>query len=95
MGAQGKTTIDFGAHPGAADASVTVTGQSGILAASSLAEAWLFPEATANHSIDEHVVDGPMVFACEIVDGVGFTIRATARNPGNLYGLYSVGWVWN
>lgn len=96
MSASGTTTVDFGAHPGASDATVTITGQTGILSGS-LVEAWLMPtSATADHSTDEHVVDGPEVFAADVVAGTGFTIRATAaRNPGGrLYGQFRVGWVW-
>ena len=49
MGAQGSTTLTFGAFPGGSDASVTVTGQAGILAGS-LVEAWILPAATADHT---------------------------------------------
>ncbi len=75
MGAQGTTTIDFGAFPGASDATAVVTGQVGILS-SSLAEAWIFPVDTADHTADEHMVETFKVFATDIVAGVGFTIRA-------------------
>jgi hypothetical protein len=82
MGAQGKTTIDFGAFPGKADASVDVTGQAGILAASSLVEAWLYPQDTGTpgtntfHTEDEHLAVAMRVQAGQVVDGVGFTIKA-------------------
>lgn len=79
MGAQGTTTIDFGAFPGASDASVTVTGQAGITAGS-LVEAWLFPAATADHSADEHVVETLKVLAGNVVAGTGFTIYALNTN---------------
>src|SRR5574343_373431 len=91
----GVTTIDFGAHPGATDATATVTGQTGIDGTSRV-EAWLCPtSATADHSTDEHVVDGPLVFSCDVVNGTFFTIRAQARNPGCLTGTWRVGWVWH
>ena len=73
MGAQGTTTLNFGAFPGASDASVAVTGQAGIIAGS-LAEAWLSPVATADHSADEHLVETVRVVAGNIVPGTGFTI---------------------
>jgi len=82
VGAQGKTTIDFGAFPGKADASVAVTGQTGILTATSLVEAWLFPQDTGTpgtatfHTADEHLAVAMRVQAGQIVDGVGFTIKA-------------------
>ena len=73
MGAQGTALLDFGAFPGASDASVTVTGQGSILAGS-LVEAWIYPVDTADHSSTEHMVETIRVFAADIVAGTGFTI---------------------
>jgi len=73
MGAQGTTTLDFGAFPGGSDASVAVTGQTGILSGS-LVEAWLFPAATTDHTSDEHLVESLKVSAGNIVAGTGFTV---------------------
>lgn len=75
MGAQGNTTIDFGAFPGASDASATVTGQAGIVAGSCV-EAWIRGEASADHSSDEHLLETIKVLAMDIVAGTGFTIKA-------------------
>lgn len=73
MGASGTATLDFGTFPGKSDASVAVTGQAGIVSGS-LAEAWIRPEATADHSADEHMVETLKVFAANIIAGTGFTI---------------------
>lgn len=79
MGAQGTAVLDFGAFPGATDASVVITGQSGILAGS-LVEAWLLPADTGSagtptfHSADEHMLVRMNVFARNIVAGTGFSI---------------------
>lgn len=73
MGAQGTATLDFGAFPGKSDASVAVTGQAGIVAGS-LAEAWIRPVDTVDHSADEHMLETLKVIAASIVAGVGFTI---------------------
>ena len=73
MAASGTATLDFGAFPGASDASVAVTGQAAIVAGS-LVEAWIRPEATADHSADEHMLETLKVFAANIVAGTGFTI---------------------
>ena len=78
MGAQGTTTVDFGAFPGSADASVAVA-QAGI-GAGSLAEAWIWPVATADHTADEHLVEPLKVFAHSIVAGVGFSITVLSDN---------------
>jgi hypothetical protein len=75
MGAQGTTSIDFGAFPGKSDASVAVTGQAAIVAGS-LVEAWIRPVATADHTADEHMLETIKVFAGNIVAATGFTIYA-------------------
>ena len=78
----GTTTIDFGAFPGASDASVTVTGQTGILSGS-IVQAWLIPVATADHTADEHMVETIKVVAGNIAAGTGFTIYAFNTNTLN------------
>lgn len=95
MGAQGTATLDFGASTQRSEsASVAVTGQAGILSASSLVEAWISLEtATAEHSTDEHQMDPPRVQAGTIVNATGFTIYGFADPP--VYGTWTVNWVWN
>ena len=80
MGAQGTALLDFGAFPGKSDASVAVTGQTGILAGS-LIEAWLIPADTADHKADEHLVETIRVMAATIVVGTGFTIYGVNISP--------------
>jgi hypothetical protein len=62
VGAQGTTTIDFGAFPGAVEAQADVTGQTGLVS-TSLIEAWVFPVTTADHSADEHLCERLRVMA--------------------------------
>lgn len=102
--AQGTALLDFGAFPGKSDASIAVTGQGSILA-SSLVEAYLFPDTTADHTADEHMVETLKVSVpkTSIVAGTGFTIygvnAGTLNDPqGNgtrIWGKWNVGWVWN
>lgn len=73
MGAQGTTTIDFGAWPGKPVTSVDVTGQTGI-GTGSLVEVWILPADTSDHTSDEHLVDPPIVRAGPPVAATGFTI---------------------
>lgn len=75
----GVTTIDFGAFPGSPDASVTITGQAGILAGSKV-KAWIIATATADHSADEHWLESISVMAGNIVAATGFTIYARNTN---------------
>lgn len=101
MGAKGTALLDFGAFPGKSDASVEVTGQAGILSGSAV-EAWLRPAATADHSIEEHMVETLNVIAGNIVASTGFTIygfNTSQLSSGGigtrLYGKWTVAWVWN
>lgn len=97
---QGTTTINFGAFPGALDASVTITGG----ATGTLGEAWIVPVATADHSVDEHILAAPTIRAAA-PSGGNLTIYgvaqsgegAGARNASapRCYGLWTVGWVTN
>lgn len=92
--ATGTATLNFGAFPGALDASVAVTGQAAIVAGS-LVEAWVRPEATVEHTADEHIVDPPRVVAGSIVAGTGFTIYGFTTNNKNHFGRYTVAWAWS
>lgn len=100
MGAQTSVSLNFGAYPGAHSATVDVTGQTGFTAAS-LAEAWIVPVATADHSADEHRLEELDVKAAYQADG---TIRifgehcgrgSRSQNGHNLHGIFNVGVVWN
>ena len=110
MGAQGTATLNFGAFPGSQEAKVVITGQTGILAGS-LASAWVLPATTADHSIDEHLVDPIRVTVGNVVAGTGFTIYGFPADiqtfgqktlagglpdqQADLYGAYNIAWVWN
>lgn len=75
MGAQGTATLDFGVFPGASDAFVDVASV-GVLT-TSLVEAWIRPEATNDHTADEHMVETLKVFGvCTVND----TIRIYGLN---------------
>ena len=72
MPGQGTVLLDFGTFPGASDASVSVAAPA--IGAGSLAEAWIFPAATSDHTADEHMVETIKVFAGGVQAGVGFTV---------------------
>jgi hypothetical protein len=94
MASQGVATVDFGAFPGGPEASITVTGQTGILSTSQV-EAWVRcePAGTTDHSMDEHFVENLEVRAGNINPGVGFDIRVYCT-LGTTYGQFSINWVW-
>lgn len=94
MGAQGTADLDFGAFPGKTDATVTVTGEAGIVAGS-LVEAWLRPVDTADHKAEEHTLNQVAVTAGNIVAGTGFTIYGITTDTLRSYGVWKVAWVWN
>ena len=106
----GSGEIDFGGHPGSAQAELVIGGQAGIVAGS-IVEAWIVAKATADHSADEHFADPPRLIAGAIVPGTGFTIAGFARDPVRVssalvrgkqvtkspqrcYGRWSVQWRW-
>lgn len=81
-GGVGTTLLDFGAFPGASDASTAIIGQSAITTGS-IVEAWVYPRATADHSADEHMVETLKVMAGNIAPGTGFTIYGLNTNQIN------------
>ena len=90
----GTATINFGAHPGSNEASVTVTGLTTI-SATSKAEAWVMADDTsANHTAADHKYFP--VFASLTCGtptaGTGFTIYA--RSIEKLSGAWTVRYVW-
>jgi hypothetical protein len=93
MAASGTTTINFGAvgsinH----NPTVAITGQTSILSGS-LVEAWIWPVATSDHTVDEHTYDVIKVTARDVVAGTGFTIFGECLQ-GIAYGSYTVAWAW-
>lgn len=94
MATTGSATLDFGASTlaNSIDTSVAVTGQAAILAASQ-AEAWIMGAVTADHSEDEHLIEGITVKCGVPSAGVGFTIYGFCDSP--TYGQFTVQWVWN
>jgi hypothetical protein len=79
MPASGTTTINFGAFPGASDVTLDVA-TAGVVASSKV-EAWIQPVATADHSIDEHVVETIRAVGYYLSDG---NIRIRAFNTSQL-----------
>lgn len=75
----GTALVDFGAFPGASDASLAITGKTDILGTSRV-EAWILPADTADHTADEHLVETISVKAHSPVAGVGFTISMQNTN---------------
>lgn len=54
MGAQGTATLDFGAFPGSSVTSVDVVA-TGVISTSAV-EAWIRPVASADHTVEDHVI---------------------------------------
>jgi hypothetical protein len=91
----GVAEIDFGAWPGANEASVAVTGQGEITPQAS-AEAWLMADdTTTDHDANDHRYASILMgLTCGTpTDGVGFTIYA--RSLEKLTGAFKVRWVWS
>ena len=101
MGASGQSTVDLGAFPGKDMGFLLVTGQTGFVASSEL-EAWVMPVATADHSVEEHMVETIKATATYFADGqfllwIINTNQVTNRDGPSpmIWGRWNVGWVWN
>jgi hypothetical protein len=92
MANTGLAELDFGSYPGDTNITQTVTGQTAIVAGSVI-EVYIEPKDTADHTIDEHIIEAPRVFAGLIVAGVGFSIYGMAIDDF-AYGKWNVRWVW-
>jgi hypothetical protein len=90
----GTIEIDFGASP-VNEASVAVTGQTGILA-SSIAEAVIMGRSTVDNTVIDHEFAAIAIrLSCsEPSAGVGFTIKAFCL-VGHVTGKFSVNWRWS
>lgn len=92
MATTGTATLDFGT--GNQLTTVTVTGQTGILAGSKV-EAYVMADTSADHNEDEHLLmQSITVFAVpvsQIVAGTSFVIQAFSDQL--LYGRFTINWV--
>jgi len=90
----GTVTLDFGVTP-ASEASVVVTGQTGILSTTRV-RVWAAEAATAENDADEHDMAGIFLrlVPAAIVADVGFTINATSF-VGLIAGTLIIQYVWS
>ena len=95
MGAVGTAVLDFGAEPGATEATVAVAGQAGILATSSV-EAWIQGATSANNTVADHLVAAALLKVTPGIPtaGVGFTLYGDTL-AGLAAGQFTVQWVWD
>lgn len=92
--ATGTATLDFGAHPGANEASVVITGQ-GTISATSKADAFVMGDNTStDHTASDHrYFESFANLTCGTpTAATGFTIYA--RSLEKLTGAWTVNWVW-
>ena len=91
---QGTATLDFGAHPGLNEASVTVTGQASILATSKAEAYFMGDDTSSNHTASDHKYAPVFIdLTCGTpTAATGFTIygRSTHKMTGN----WAVRYVW-
>ncbi len=87
----GDAVLDFGATP-SAEATVTVTGQAGVLSTSTV-DAFFQGSSTADNSLTDHrfAAVALKLLVADIVDGVGFTVYATSI-AGLATGTFNLKW---
>lgn len=90
MAEVGEGTIDFGTS---GETNVTMSVVRPEMLAGSHVEAYLFPRDTADHTVDEHIIDGPLIYAHDISAGVGFSVSGVSRNGDVLFGAWTFRWV--
>ncbi len=93
MSGQGSVEIDFGSGNGSNEASVAVTGLTGILSTNA-AEAFIMHEPSTDYTAeDQSYLDAFLGLTCSVpTDGVGFTIHA--RSTEELTGKLKIRYVW-
>lgn len=92
--ATGTATIDFGAFPGANEASIAVTGQAAILGTSKADAYVMGDDTTSDHTAEDHrYLECFASLTCGTpTAATGFTIRA--RSTERLQGTFALRWVW-
>ncbi len=91
MATTGTATLDF-TSGGLYEASVAVTGQTGI-GTNSYVEAWIRLVSTAANTADDARVETLKITAGNIIAGTGFTIYGEVEQ-GKAHNTYTINWVW-
>lgn len=91
----GSAVLDFGAAPGSNEASVTVTGQTGIQATSKADAFIMGDDTTVDHTASDHRYIACLIgLTCGTPTlNTGFTIYG--RSTQQLTGQVAVRWVWS
>ena len=91
----GSLFIDFGNNPGSNEASVAVTGQTGISATSKASAYVMSGDSSADHTASDHKYFPALAgLTCSTpTAGTGFTIYATSTQK--LTGQWAVRFVWS
>lgn len=91
---RGQATLDFGSHPGSNEASVVVTGQTGILTTSVVTITVHHTDTSTNHTAADHEYFTTLagITVNTPVAGTGFTIKA--KSIHKLTGTWTVRWSW-
>lgn len=88
----GTFTLDFGAYPGSNEASVTVTGQTGI-STDTPVEAFLMAEAAGTHTVQDATYAARFIsLTCAAPVGDSFTVYA--RSEHKMQGQFAGRYVW-
>jgi hypothetical protein len=94
-GAQGSANLNFGAAPGTSQVSVAVTGQTSLVASSSIQAYIQGNDITPDHTAYEHQFLGRYVncLISDVIAGTGFTIQSMTEL--RLRGIVTVRWKWS
>jgi hypothetical protein len=91
--ARGTAIIDFGAFPGSNEATVAVTGQGAITAASDV-EPYFMAEPTSDHTALDHAYASRFISLTSDIPTAGAGFNILARSEHLMQGTFNVRWVW-
>lgn len=90
----GTVTIDFGASPGSNEATVDVTGETGISSTSKVSIFVMGSDTSVDHTAADHkyLLALASFVAHTVVTGVGFTVGG--RSIHKMQGKWTLRWTW-
>lgn len=89
----GTATIDFGAFPGYNEASIVVTGQTGIAANSLINLRVDSSDTTTDHTANDHIYFA-LLAALSTTISVNTSFTINARSLEKLTGTWKIKWSW-
>ena len=89
----GTGTIDFGSAPGSNEATINITGLTGISATSKVEAYFMADDTTADHTADDHRY-APLFISLICGTPSGTTCNVYGRSTERMQGTFAIRLVW-